>query len=84
MRGKEVQARLQSEHKRSGGASQSGSANCSCRTDEKDRPRDARPYNKNEEKLVTIGKGKRRRDPYQLAKWIVDQSTTETPQPEEL
>ena len=32
---------------------------------------------------VTIGKGKRPRDPNQLAKWIVDQSTTETPeQPE--
>jgi hypothetical protein len=33
--------------------------------------------------LVTIGKGKRPRDPNQLAKWIVDQSTNETPlQPE--
>ncbi|MGO9649635.1 MAG: hypothetical protein ACLPOO_16455 [Terriglobales bacterium] len=30
-----------------------------------------------------IGKGKRPRDPNQLAKWIVDQSTSETPlQPE--
>ncbi|MGB6333299.1 MAG: hypothetical protein WBF41_16125, partial [Candidatus Sulfotelmatobacter sp.] len=26
-----------------------------------------------------IGKGKRPRDPNQLAKWIVDQSTSETP-----
>jgi hypothetical protein len=26
---------------------------------------------------MTIGKGKRPRDPNQLAKWIVDQSTTE-------
>jgi hypothetical protein len=32
---------------------------------------------------VTIGKGKRPRDPNQLAKWIVDQSTSDTPeQPE--
>jgi hypothetical protein len=31
---------------------------------------------------VTIGKGKRPRDPNQLAKWIVDQSTSEVPQPE--
>jgi len=32
---------------------------------------------------VTIGKGKRPRDPNQLAKWIVDQSTSEAqPQPE--
>ena len=30
-----------------------------------------------------IGKGKRPRDPNQLAKWIVDQSTSEVPQPEE-
>jgi hypothetical protein len=29
-----------------------------------------------------IGKGKRPRDPNQLAKWIVDQSTSEPPQPE--
>ena len=29
-----------------------------------------------------IGKGKRPRDPNQLAKWIVDQSTSEGPQPE--
>lgn len=28
---------------------------------------------------MTIGKGKRPRDPNQLAKWIVDQSTTDTP-----
>jgi hypothetical protein len=28
---------------------------------------------------VTIGKGKRPRDPNQLAKWIVDQSTSEIP-----
>jgi hypothetical protein len=32
---------------------------------------------------VTIGKGKRPRDPNQLAKWIVDQSTSEAPQPEQ-
>ena len=31
---------------------------------------------------MTIGKGKRPRDPNQLAKWIVDQSTNEAPQPE--
>jgi hypothetical protein len=31
---------------------------------------------------VTIGKGKHPRDPNQLAKWIVDQSASETPQPE--
>ena len=33
---------------------------------------------------MTIGKGKRPRDPNQLAKWIVDQSTgqRETPEPE--
>jgi hypothetical protein len=31
---------------------------------------------------VTIGKGKRPRDPNQLAKWIVDQSTSETIAPE--
>lgn len=29
--------------------------------------------------FVTIGKGKRPRDPNQLAKWIVDQSTSEAP-----
>jgi hypothetical protein len=29
---------------------------------------------------MTIGKGKRPRDPNQLAKWIVDQSTNETPE----
>jgi hypothetical protein len=29
-----------------------------------------------------IGKGKRPRDPNQLAKWIVEQSTSEAPQPE--
>jgi hypothetical protein len=28
---------------------------------------------------MTIGKGKRPRDPNQLAKWIVDQSTNENP-----
>jgi hypothetical protein len=28
-----------------------------------------------------IGKGKRPRDPNQLAKWIVDQSTSEVPEP---
>lgn len=28
---------------------------------------------------MTIGKGKRPRDPNQLAKWIVDQSTSEKP-----
>jgi hypothetical protein len=28
---------------------------------------------------MTIGKGKRPRDPNQLAKWIVDQSTSDTP-----
>ena len=28
---------------------------------------------------VTVGKGKRPRDPNQLAKWIVDQSTNEQP-----
>jgi len=28
-----------------------------------------------------IGKGKRPRDPNQLAKWIVDQSTSEAPEP---
>jgi hypothetical protein len=27
---------------------------------------------------MTVGKGKRPRDPNQLAKWIVDRSTTET------
>lgn len=31
-----------------------------------------------------IGKGKRPRDPNQLAKWIVDQSTSEAPKPETL
>ena len=31
---------------------------------------------------VTIGKGKRPRDPNQLAKWIVDQSTNEAPHSE--
>jgi hypothetical protein len=30
---------------------------------------------------MTIGKGKRPRDPNQLAKWIVDRSTDETPEP---
>lgn len=28
---------------------------------------------------MTVGKGKRPRDPNQLAKWIVEQSTAETP-----
>jgi hypothetical protein len=28
---------------------------------------------------MTVGKGKRPRDPNQLAKWIVDQSTSEQP-----
>lgn len=31
--------------------------------------------------FVTIGKGKRPRDPNQLAKWIVDQSTSDQPEP---
>jgi len=31
---------------------------------------------------VTIGKGKRPRDPNQLAKWIVDRSTSEVEGPE--
>lgn len=31
---------------------------------------------------MTIGKGKRPRDPNQLAKWIVDQSTSDAPEPE--
>jgi len=30
---------------------------------------------------MTIGKGKRPRDPNQLAKWIVDQSTGDAPEP---
>ena len=30
---------------------------------------------------MTIGKGKRPRDPNQLAKWIVDQSTSDQPEP---
>jgi len=32
---------------------------------------------------MTIGKGKRPRDPNQLAKWIVDQSTSDHPVQEE-
>jgi hypothetical protein len=32
---------------------------------------------------MTVGKGKRPRDPNQLAKWIVDRSTDETPEPEQ-
>lgn len=32
---------------------------------------------------MTIAKGKRPRDPNQLAKWIVEQSTGDMPQPEE-
>jgi hypothetical protein len=31
---------------------------------------------------MTVGKGKRPRDPNQLAKWIVNRSTSETPEPE--
>ena len=31
---------------------------------------------------MTVSKGKRPRDPNQLAKWIVEQSTAETPAPE--
>jgi hypothetical protein len=31
---------------------------------------------------MTVGKGKRPRDPNQLAKWIVDRSTSDTPEPE--
>jgi hypothetical protein len=31
---------------------------------------------------MTVGKGKRPRDPNQLAKWIVDQSTGDNPAPE--
>ena len=31
---------------------------------------------------MTVGKGKRPRDPNELAKWIVDRSTDETPEPE--
>jgi hypothetical protein len=30
---------------------------------------------------MTIGKGKRPRDPNQLAKWVVEQSTAEAPEP---
>lgn len=33
---------------------------------------------------VTIGKGKRPRDPNQLAKWVVEHSTDETPAPSEV
>ena len=32
---------------------------------------------------MTVGKGKRPRDPNQLAKWIVDRSTDETPEQEQ-
>ena len=32
---------------------------------------------------MTVGKGKRPRDPNQLAKWIVDHSTSDTPEPEQ-
>jgi len=32
---------------------------------------------------MTIDKGKRPRDPNQLAKWVVDHSTSETPEPEQ-
>jgi hypothetical protein len=31
---------------------------------------------------MTVGKGKRPRDPNQLAKWIVEQSTSEAPEPQ--
>jgi hypothetical protein len=31
---------------------------------------------------MTVDKGKRPRDPNQLAKWIADRSTNETPEPE--
>jgi hypothetical protein len=31
---------------------------------------------------MTVGKGKRPRDPNQLAKWVVDRSTGEVPEPE--
>ena len=31
---------------------------------------------------MTVGKGKRPRDPNQLAKWLVDSSTSETPLPD--
>lgn len=33
---------------------------------------------------VTVGKGKRPRDPNQLAKWIVEHSTSDTPEPQEV
>jgi hypothetical protein len=33
---------------------------------------------------MTIGKGKRPRDPNQLAKWTVDVSTGQIPPPEEI
>jgi hypothetical protein len=31
---------------------------------------------------MTVGKGKRPRDPNQLAKWLVDSSTSDTPPPQ--
>lgn len=31
---------------------------------------------------MTIGKGKLRRDPHQLAKWVIDGSTSDAPGPE--
>ena len=34
------------------------------------------------DRIMTVGKGKRPRDPNQLAKWIVDRSTDETPEAE--
>jgi len=34
------------------------------------------------DKIITVGKGKRPRDPNQLAKWIVDRSTNEVEGPE--
>jgi len=33
---------------------------------------------------MTVGKGKRPRDPNQLAKWIVDRSTSDAPASEEV
>jgi len=32
---------------------------------------------------MTVGKGKRPTDPNQLAKWVVDRSTDDTPKPEQ-
>jgi len=33
---------------------------------------------------MTVGKGKRPRDPNQLAKWLVDSSTSDTPLPDSM